>query len=218
MNTTIILTSTVNINYKKIFLNQTDPNERLQIYLKSILNWLKKTNFNVILVDNSGHIFNELDNEKNIYKNRFEVISFKETELEEAKFLEDNNSKGCSELFQLEYAFKNSRLIQQSNFLIKVTARYFINELEDYLKEFNLDSYDCLTQNNVNRCEMVGSHYNNFKKIFNSQLNDNEKLLNGHIESVYYDRTSSFSNILICKLFEIEKTKRGGVDAYFIDI
>jgi len=218
MNTTIILTSTVYVNYNKCWLYQTNPNDRIYLYLSSVICWLKKTNFNIILVENSGYNFNELDNEKKIYKNRFEVITFKESELEESQFLEGNNSKGCSELFQLDYAFKKSKLIHQSSFLIKITARYFVNELEDYLKHYNLDTYDCLTQNNRNRCEMVGSHYNNFKTIFNIQISDNENKHNGHIESVYYDRTSSFSNVLICKSFNIEKTQRGGGYEYFTDI
>ena len=89
-NITIILTSTVNINKKKSFLYQIDKNERINTYLKSILQWLNKTNFNIILVENSGYNFDELNNEKEIYKNRFEVITFKENELNDAKYLINN--------------------------------------------------------------------------------------------------------------------------------
>ena len=39
--TTIILTSTVNVDVNKSFLFQTDRNERLTVYLKSIRQWLQ---------------------------------------------------------------------------------------------------------------------------------------------------------------------------------
>ena len=106
--TTIILTSTINVNLKKCYLFQKDANSRLDTYLKSILQWLYKTNFNIILVENSGYNYNELNNEKEIYKHRFEVITFIEDELEEARYLKNNNSKGASEIFSIQYAFFHS--------------------------------------------------------------------------------------------------------------
>ena len=56
MNITIILTSTVYINTKKSHLYQTDPNERIQTYIKSVLQWINNTNFNIVLVENSGYL------------------------------------------------------------------------------------------------------------------------------------------------------------------
>jgi hypothetical protein len=208
--TTIILTSTVNVNYKKSFLFQKDVNSRLETYLSSILQWLNKTNFKIILVENSGYNFDELSNEKELYKDRFEVITFTENELLEAKHLENDDSKGVSEIFAINYAFKNSKIIDSSNFIIKITARYFISELEEYLSEFDLDNYDCLTQNNRNRCEMVGTHYKNFSYIFSDK-----NIFTGHVELVYKLRTSVYSNILISKIFNITETQRGGLNEKF---
>ena len=93
-NITIILTSTVNINEKKAYIYQKNKDERINTYLKSILQWLNKTNFNIVLVENSGYNFNELNNEKKIYKDRFEVITFKQNILkiiiqkEQVKYLQ----------------------------------------------------------------------------------------------------------------------------------
>ena len=216
-NVTIILTSTVNINKKKSFLYQIDKNERIKTYLKSILQWLTKTNFNIILVENSGYNFDELNYEKNKYKNRFQVITFKENELNDAKYLFNNDSKGASEIFAINYAFKNSKFTD-SIFIIKITARYFIPELEEYLSNYNLDKYDCLTQNNRNRCEMVGSHINNFKDIFNINLLNKNNLYDSHIENIWKYRTSKYKNILICKEFSIESTQRGGLFEKFTTI
>jgi len=220
-NITIILTSTVNINKKKSYLYQIDKNERINTYLKSILQWLNKTNFNIILVENSGYNFDELNYEKDKYKNKFEVISFKETEISDAKYLMNNDSKGASEIFAINYAFKNSKLIKnidKSNFIIKITARYFIPELEQYLSNYNLDEYDCLTQNNRNRCEMVGSHVNNFKDIFNINLLNKNNVYDSLIENIWKYRTSKYNKILICKEFSIESTQRGGLFEQFTTI
>jgi hypothetical protein len=41
----ILLTSTVHINRNKAWLHQTEPTERINIYLKSIRQWLHKTPF-----------------------------------------------------------------------------------------------------------------------------------------------------------------------------
>ena len=207
-NTTIILTSTVNVNLAKSHIFQKNVDSRLETYLKSILQWLNKTSFNIVLVENSGYTFDELNNEKEIFKDRFEVITFKESEMQEANYLKNNDSKGSSEVFAIDYAYQHSKIIHSSNFIIKVTCRFFIPELEKYLSNFDLNNYDCLTQNNRNRCEMVGSHRNNFLFIFGITMFS-------HFEIIWKERTSRFKNILVCKEFKIEKTQRGGVNEIF---
>jgi hypothetical protein len=216
----IILTSCVNIKTNKDYIFQIDKNERLNVYLKSILQWLTKTNFNIILIDNSGHNYDELNNEKQIYKDRFEVISFIEDDLSEAFYLYYNNSKGASEIFAINYAFFNSRLINKNDFIIKITCRFFIPELQEYLNNFNLDDFDSLTQNDRDRCEMVGCHYKHFYFVFSIHLVNNLYKYDVHIENIWKERTSSFkaTRTLICKRFDIENTQRGGLDQSYIDI
>jgi len=214
MSTTIILTSTVNVNPNKRYMEQKDKNERLNAYIKSILQWLQKTKLNIVLVENSGHDFDELNQEKKLYKDRFEVITFNELDIEEAKYLENNDSKGDSELFAIDYAFRNSKLIliKQPIFIIKITCRFFIPELENYLSNYDLNAYDCLTQNDRDRCEMVGTHINHFSQIF--APSSGEFLT----EAVWKRRTSSFENVLVCKRFDIEGTLRGGLNQTLVDI
>lgn len=163
----------------------------------------------IILVENSGYKYDELEKEKELFKDRFEVIIFKENELDEAKYLENNISKGASEMFSINYAFFHSNLIIKEHFIIKITARFFIPELEEYLNTYDLNKYDCLIQNRKGRCEMIGSHYNKFFFIF--CINYEDKCVD-YVENIYQDRTEAFKNILVCKNFEIEKTQRGSVD------
>ena len=209
---TIILTCTVYVNYKKICLAQTNPTHRIQTYLKSIRKWLNSTNFHIIVVENSGYTFPSLTNEKIKYRDRFEIITL--TESDEPTHLRNCFSKGSSEIFSIHYAFLKSTIIHSSNFIIKVTGRYFIPELENYLKQHDLDTYDCLTQNDRDRCEMVGCHYKIFSIIFNIYLFD-IKGYKGHIEDLWKLRTTKCKNVLVCNPFSIEPTVRGGADEVY---
>lgn len=179
---------------------------------------MTKTKFNIVLVENSGYHYDELNNEKEIYKNRFEVITFNENNLEQAQYLKRDRSKGSSEIFAINYAYYNSKLIHSSNFIIKITARFFIDELEQYLSLFDLNEYNCLTQQDRDRCEMVGSHYKYFPDIFNIYLINDNYQYEGHIENIWKLRTSRHKKILICKTFNITETQRGGVNETFTNI
>jgi hypothetical protein len=215
-NITIILTTTVNVDINNIeYLYQTNPNDRLELYINNINKWLNNTNFNIILVENSGYNFNEINHLKIQYKDRFEVFSFKERELKNTRYLRNLSSKGAHEIFAINYAFYQSKLIHSSNFIIKITGRYFIPTLENYLSKYNLDDYDCLTQNDRDRCEMVGCHYVNFPYMFNIYLIDDDNKYDSHIENIWKLRSSNYDKVLVCNNFHIEKTIRGGFDGYY---
>jgi len=210
--TSIILTSTVNVLPHIDCVFQRDVNDRIQTYLRSVLKWLHNTQFNIVLVENTGYKFPELDIYKIQLKDRFEVIVFDEAKLDEAKFIQNDGSKGRHEIFAINYALNNSNILRSSNFIIKITARFFIPEFEDYLNHYRLDKYDCLVQNNRDRCEVVGCHIKNFYDIFNMYINDD------HIENVWKLRTSKYNDILICKTFQIDETQRGGLEEKYTTI
>ena len=212
--TTIILTCTVNINPTKSYVFQRHGKDRFETYMKSIQQWLTKTDFNIVIVENSGFNFESfLQEQKQIYSHRLEIISFREKELPEAEYLKKNDSKGASEIFAIQYALSRSRLIQQqTNFVIKVTGRFFIPELESYLSGFDLSQYDCLVQNNRGECQIVGSHIKNVSHIFDIHLLNKDNNYDGHIENIWYYRTSCYKNIIVCKPFEIEPTQQGGIN------
>jgi hypothetical protein len=212
---TIILTSTVNVNPQKHFLYQTNKEERLTAYLKSIKQWLEKTKMNIVLVENSGYPFVELEEERIAYKDRFEIISFVESDLPYAGNYFNNHihivSKGASELFAINYAYNNSRLIQNANFIIKVTCRYFVPDFEEYLSNIHLNYYDALRQNNKDFCEIVGCHKDKFNIVFMANCINKDGYLNGHVESIYDYRINTLcEKVLICKTFAIEPTQMGG--------
>jgi hypothetical protein len=217
MDTTIILTTTVTVQ-DKVYLFQTDKQERAEVYTKKIKQWLYQSNLNIVVVENTGYTFEELNQEKELFKNRFQVISYVESELEEANFLKGNPYKGASEIFAINYAYKKSLLCQNVNFIIKITGRFFIPDLEEYLKILDLNKYDVLTQNKTNRCEMLGCHKNHFYKVFNTLLINEDGQYNGNVEDIYQYRCSLYENRIHCPEFKIEGTQRGGINEVFYNI
>lgn len=214
----VILTATVYVGKKEV-LYQIDPQARIDTYNKSIRQWLNNTSLNIVVVENSGYEFKELYMELAKYKNRFEIISFKEDSLEESLYLRGNCDKGASELFSINYAYKNSKLLNKTDFIIKITGRYFINGMESYIREYNLKLYDVLCQNNYKsepRCELIGCNRENFNNIFNPKP---EPLPPGQlfecVEYNYQKRILRSKNILECKKFKIEPTQRGGVNEVY---
>lgn len=229
-NILIILTATVNVDYNKFYLFQTNPEERLFYYHKSIKQWLDNTNLKICVVENSGYTFPEFDEYKNNvkYRDRFEVISFKESELPiEKRLLIGNPSKGGSEICAINYAYENSKFKNSIDFIIKVTCRYFIPDLEIFLQNSNISDrskggisiFDNsiilgLRQENPQSCQLIGSHVKAMNVIFDPKMHDKNLIYNLHIESIYCNRLILFnqSNILICPKFNIEQTPMGGVN------
>ena len=158
-----------------------------------------------------------------MYKDRFEVITFKECDVPQSEYLtklDDKGfgSKGNHEIFAINYAIQNSKIIQPTSFLIKITARYFINELEDYLSIYNLNNVDCLTQNDKSRCEMVGCHYKHHSYVFNIYTLDDSIGWDTHIENIWKMRTMKYKKIITCKEFSIDTTIRGSHNEYYSTI
>jgi hypothetical protein len=188
------------------------------------MQWLENTKFKIVLVENSGANMNELSNALEIYKDRFEIVSYCERVLEDAKYLENDRSKGCSELFAIQYSYNVCKLAKESQFICKVTARYFIPDLENYLFEQNLDKYVALAQNDPNqndpnRCELVGCNKEGFDEVFYQYAPDKDGNRQGHVEHVYKFRMTRLGDrVFRFPEFQIEPTLRGGVDGMYSTI
>ena len=197
------------------FIHQKSTKSRLDTYLKSIKNWLEHTKFNIIVVENSGYHFNELNEEKKRYANRFEVIVFDESKQADTEYLKYITAKGAGEAYAINYAFNNSKLLDNSDFMIKITGRYFIPGLESFLGKYNLYNYDALRQHDKDRCEIVGASKHAFPLVFNQYMVNSKGELFWHVESVYKYRISHFfpkKRQIRCPKFKIEPTPRGGIN------
>lgn len=198
MELLIILTTTVYVQ-NKIFLYQTNPSERLTCYLKSINNWLKFTNFKILVVENSGYTFPDIEQ-----NDRLQIISYNENTLPESQHLIGNTSKGASELFAINYGFHNCKFKETSNFIIKITGRYFIPGFREYLDTLDLDSFDVICQSSSIRCEFLGCKSHHFNQLFDKNC------VIHHIEFLYSQRINQFDKIIKCKPLQIEQTQKGG--------
>lgn len=202
---TLILTTTVDVDKQIVNVEQSKSDVRKDYYLKAIRNWLNNTKLNIVVVENSGYYYPELATELKDHADRFEIISFKESEQPDAEYLVQHQDKGAHEFYAIDYAIRHSKLVEKSNFIIKITGRYYVPDLENYIKTIIVDDYLALRQNNGNRCEMVGAHKSHIDHMF---AKDTTGM---YAESVYADRIGKTpqEKVIFCPVFEIEETLQG---------
>lgn len=218
-NISIILTCTVNVDNNIDFLFQKDKNERKKLYIDRIRKWLYNTNFNIVVVENSNEKFLELKEELKIFEDRFEIFSFDTKKEKDAEYLFNNKSKGAFELYSIQYAYKKSKILKKSDFIIKITGRYFINKMQDFLNNINIKDYSALRQNDNLKCEIVGTSIQYFNYIFNinpiyKDIDGNIRSNNAFVERVYKERIDRlpYYKVITCPIFNIDPTQQGGLN------
>jgi hypothetical protein len=204
MQVLIILTTTVYIQ-NKLYLFQTDPIIRILTYLKSINQWTQ-TPFKILIAENSGYQFNELN-----CSDSLDIVSFKESEVPEAWYLRENQSKGASELFSINYSLSKSKFKDfKFDYIFKCTGRYFIPGFWDFLKK--LEPFDGFRQHDPMRCELLGCTPSKFEVLFNRSLQLNDRQYCNHIEFLFQERLDSMDVLYISKKLSIEPTQQGGIN------
>ena len=197
----ILLTTTVNTQNHISWLKQRNAKEREKMYINIINLWLSKTNFKIVVVENSGHNFN-------IKNERLELISFTYPK-KDKNILDKMEAKGQHEMYSISYACKNSTFINNCNYVIKITGRYFIPSLENILNKNLNDKINFIRQStiwrNMNRCEIVGCSKNNIDKLFYFPLK------NDMMEQEMMDRMKISKDILNLPKMKLHKKTRQGV-------
>lgn len=209
INPVILLTCTVNIQKHVVMTNQTNNSERLQQYLKTINQW-KNSELPIIIVENSGYEFKELkDKNSPYYAPNIEVISYNYTDYDSSiqNILKNTSSKGVHEMYEINWAYNKSQTIKKYSHIVKVTGRYFIPNFQNILINIP-NNVDGIRQNNINRCEIVGSSVKEFNNIFNLNVKYH------HVETEWKLRMQKLENegknIYTLPRMPIEKTQRGG--------
>ena len=160
-DTIIILTTTVQIfNVYKVF--QQDKNERLNTYLDAIQKWLD-TDFKIIVVDNSGYTFSEL--EKN---NSLHIISYYHDNIdlpEENKFILSSIEKGHHEMLAIYHAYNNIPSDWEYDKIFKLTGRYFIPNFKHYIDNIPQEALYYIQNRDV-MCELYGGRKDNVMELF----------------------------------------------------
>ena len=207
----IILTTTVIIHNNVDFVHEKLFEDRKQTYLRSILQWINKTNFNVFVVDNNGYDFPELNAEKELHKERFRVYSYKECDVHDGHFYLHDTSKGRHEMFSIFNVCKKFDLTNQFKFIIKVSGRYFSPDFEKVFEGKNMSEYKALRQNKSDRCEVAGA-----RSDFADTLFDCCYCIH-HIESTYKQRIEAVDEkeVFVLPVLPIEPTQMGGWNALY---
>lgn len=221
MNITILLTCTCRVQDNITWLVQRNSSLRRDMYVINIKKWLKNTDFNIVVVENSGYKFNELNK---YVSDRFEIISFDYSEIDkdDQKKLKKMRSKGQHEVYSINYAYNKSKIIKKTEYLFKLTGRYFIPNFISILKKHNYKKYDYIVQHDADqtvlntydgdllpigppkRCELVGCQISMAEKLFGFPLN------NDHMEIEMYNRLSNLSILVLPKMMLDKSTIQGG--------
>lgn len=124
---TVLLTACINPNGMCLTKLQ-DPETRLKHYLRALEYYLLNTRFKVVVVENTLFDFAKVIDLKWIVNGRLEVLFFDGNNYDKTK------GKGLGEALIIDYAFKNSRFLVDSDYVLKITGRYIITNLEKNLK------------------------------------------------------------------------------------
>jgi len=122
----ILLTACINPEGAENTVLQ-DCEERLKQY-KLALDWyLQNTTNKITFVENSGYDISPLYRNQ-IEKGRLEVMTFQGNDYDKSR------GKGYGEALIIEYAFNNSKFINETSQIVKVTGRLIISNIKTLMK------------------------------------------------------------------------------------
>ena len=123
MNTNIAILLTACVNPEgMIYTKLQDPEIRKQHYLESLKFYIEKTVYKIVLIENSLY---PLENEirKYIDSGRLEYMTFDGNNFDKIK------GKGYGEGLIIKYALENSAFIKKTDYIIKITGRLIIKNI-----------------------------------------------------------------------------------------
>jgi len=136
---TILLTATIDPK-DTIFVQRNDPKIRENDYINALKMWLNLIKSNIpspslVFCENSGYNLDRIRYLLDEYKNiKTEVIQF------EGNNFPSELGKGYGELLIIRYALQNSNIIDSSNYVIKVTGRYFIKNINKMIDVLSMNN------------------------------------------------------------------------------
>jgi|TARA_B100001093_G_C26783511_1_gene995659 hypothetical protein len=142
----LILTATIDPK-GMTFLARSNVQDRYKDYFKAFNSWCLDTNINdIIFLENSGFDLESFINiKKQFPEKKIEIISS-----------QVNNDfprelgKGYGEYLSLNEIFKNSKIINNYDFIIAVSGRHYVKNMKSIIKEVEDDQKDikvCLKDN-----------------------------------------------------------------------
>lgn len=131
---TILLTAS--IDPKSImFVQRNDPRMRENDYINALKKWVKTNISSLVFCENSGYNLDRIRYLLNEYKDiKTEIIQF------DGNNFPSEFGKGYGELSIIRYALQNSNIIDESNYVVKVTGRYFIKNINYFVNVLSMNN------------------------------------------------------------------------------
>lgn len=123
----ILLTACVNPG-GMTFTVLTDTSERLRQYREALDFYLLETTLPIVFCENTLCDFSE-DYKEYITSGRLEYITF------DGNNFDKSRGKGYGEALIMEEAFRHSRLLDQCNFVVKITGRLIVRNISQLVKD-----------------------------------------------------------------------------------
>ena len=165
INIVILMTGTVKPN-SFTTLALKDPNVRRKQYIDAINFYLAKTNLKIVFVENSGVLLaKEFENHK--HNNRLEFLTYNSIPTIPDK------GKGAKELEIINYSFKHSKYISQSDAFIKITGRLKVLNIIELNSMYLSQSrrYKSVFSSNIYKFKKMDARCFFFTKDFLPHLN-----------------------------------------------
>jgi hypothetical protein len=150
MNKWIVLLTTAVSNSSNTI---TDTEYRKKLYLTQITKWLNETNFTIVVVESSGYDFPEISND------RLHKISF----IINKKLPSSSQYEAISILYAINY-IKDCDFFKNCTHILKVTGRYFLNNIEEHLNSKPQDMNLYLQKHRNNNIRWQNSEYYGIQK------------------------------------------------------
>lgn len=126
----IILTTALNVNYKN---DDSEIYKRRNLYINQITKWLNYTDFDIVVIESTGLGFPKITHPR-LHKYVVSLPIYETSSISEAESL----------LYVLNQ-IKNESYYQECTHILKVTGRYYLNNIKNILKNSKND-YDLYLQ------------------------------------------------------------------------
>lgn len=192
----ILLTTCVSPTLNTNIKSNNEMEERKNLYIKQINRWLNETPYYIYVVESSGYDFPEIKHD------RLKVFTF----IPSNKYSSSSQYEAASIIYAIEN-LEEEEEYKKSNFILKVTGRYFLENIENVLKNINKekDIYIQIHRNdsdNWQNSEYYGMSKKDLQEFIQT-VKDNgimEKKLYEYTKNKNYQQIGPFKN----------NVKRGG--------
>lgn len=173
--TVLLLTGTVNSSGVH-FMQRNNTEERLKDYLGALKRWLQTDGIKIVFVENSNFPKESLGHDIISNKN-FEYLTYNGQDFSRSK------GKGFGEINSFEYAFNNSILLKEADYVVKCNGRYFFKGFSRF-ENFDADVVGDFSQElDFMDSRVFGfkhSFFNNYFLKYKNQIDDSKGIYFEH--------------------------------------